>query len=367
MKIQGAVLDESGRDRPYASSRPLTVTELDLAPPVPGEVLVQIEAAGVCHSDLSVVNGQRPRPTPMLLGHEAAGRVVDVGDGVDDLVAGQRVVLVFVPACGQCAGCASTGRRPCEPGSAANAAGTLLGGGSRLSRHGEPVRHHLGVSAFATHAVVNRGSVVPVDEDVPPTVAALLGCAVLTGGGAVVNAGQAGSADTVAVVGLGGVGLAAVLTAVAAGAAHVVAVDPIEDKRARAVELGADRALTPEELAADGYRADLVIEAAGSVPAFETAFAATALGGRTVTVGLAAPDRYARVSPLTLVAEARTVIGSYLGSSVPALDVPMYVDWWRAGRFPIERLASAEITLDDINEAMDSLDDAQAIRQIIRF
>lgn len=367
MKIRGAVLDMPGQDRPYASTRPLTVAELDLAPPGPGEVLVRIEAAGVCHSDLSVVNGQRPRPTPMLLGHEAAGRIVDVGAGVDDLPIGQRVVLVFVPACGECAGCASAGRRPCEPGSAANGAGTLLAGSSRLSRQGQPVLHHLGVSAFATHAVVNRGSVVAVDDDVPPTVAALLGCAVLTGGGAVVNAGQARAADTVAIVGLGGVGLAAVLVAVAAGASRVVAVDPIADKRTRALDLGAAEAVAPDDVAAKGVLADLVIEAAGSVPAFETALAATAVGGRTVTVGLAPPDRYARVSPLMLVAEARTVIGSYLGSSVPARDVPTYVDWWRSGRLPVERLASAEIALDDINEAMDSLDDGLAVRQIVRF
>ena len=367
MKIRGAVLEESGRDRPYATSRPLSVAELDLDPPGAGEVLVQLEAAGVCHSDLSVVNGDRPRPTPMLLGHEAAGRVVEVGDGVADLSVGRRVVLVFLPACGDCAGCASNGLRPCERGSATNAEGTLLGGGSRLSRDGRPINHHLGVSGFATHAVVNRASVVPVDDDVPPAVAALLGCAVLTGGGAVVNAGRLTPADTVVVVGLGGVGLAAVLVAVAAGAARVIAVDPFEHKRELALELGAAQAATPEQVAEHGIRADLAIEAAGSVPAFETALAATAVGGRTVTVGLAPPGRYAQVSPLTLVAEARTIIGSYLGSSVPARDVPRYVEWWRAGRLPVERLASAEIELDQINDAMDALAAGTALRQIIRF
>lgn len=365
MRIRGAVLEEIGRAGPYARTRPISVGDLDLDPPGPGEVLVRIEAAGVCHSDLSVVNGQRPRPTPMLLGHEAAGRVVECGEGVDDLSTGQQVVLVFVPSCGRCEGCASNGRMPCRPGSAANGIGELLRGGSRLSRDGAKVGHHLGVSAFASHAVVDRGSIVPLAEELPPSVAALLGCAALTGGGAVVNAARVTPDDSVAVVGLGGVGLAAVLAAVAAGAREVVAIDMLPEKRERAIALGASRGLSPDEARAKGLRADAVIEAAGAVPAFETAFAATAPGGRMVSVGLAAPGRMAQVSPLDLVAEARTVIGSYLGSSVPARDVPMYADWWRAGRFPIERLVSAELPLEEINEAMDALESGAALRQII--
>ncbi|WP_181911327.1 alcohol dehydrogenase catalytic domain-containing protein, partial [Mycobacterium tuberculosis] len=211
--IRGAVLDQIGVPRPYWRSKPISVVELHLDPPDRGEVLVRIEAAGVCHSDLSVVDGTRVRPVPILLGHEAAGIVEQVGDGVDGVAVGQRVVLVFLPRCGQCAACATDGRTPCEPGSAANKAGTLLGGGIRLSRGGRPVYHHLGVSGFATHVVVNRASVVPVPHEVPPTVAALLGCAVLTGGGAVLNVGDPQPGQSVAVVGLGGVGMAAVLTA----------------------------------------------------------------------------------------------------------------------------------------------------------
>src|SRR5690349_2689355 len=213
MRISGAVLEEIGRARPYADSRPITVGELDLAPPGDSELLVRIEVAGVCHSDLSVVDGNRVRPMPMLLGHEAAGIVEQVGDGVTDLTEGQRVVMTFLPRCGHCAACATDGLTPCEPGSAANNAGTLLGGAMRLSRGGASVYHHLGVSGFATHAVVHRDSVVPVPDDVPPPVAALLGCAVLTGGGAVLNVGKPQPGQTVAVVGIGGVGMAAVLTA----------------------------------------------------------------------------------------------------------------------------------------------------------
>src|SRR5689334_12242727 len=230
MRISGAVLEEIGRARPYADSRPITVGELDLAPPGDSELRVRIEVAGLCHSDLSVVDGNRVRPLPMLLGHEAAGVVEQAGSAVADMPVGQRVVMTFLPRCGQCAACATNGLTPCEPGSAANGAGTLMGGERRLSRDGRPVHHHLGVSGFATHAVVDRRSVVPVPADVPAAVASLLGCAVLTGGGAVINAGRLQPGQTVAVVGLGGVGMAAVMTALAHDDVMVVGIDQLADK-----------------------------------------------------------------------------------------------------------------------------------------
>ncbi|ADG80519.1 Alcohol dehydrogenase GroES domain protein OS=Tsukamurella paurometabola (strain ATCC 8368 / DSM/ CCUG 35730 / CIP 100753 / JCM 10117 / KCTC 9821 / NBRC 16120 / NCIMB 702349 / NCTC 13040) OX=521096 GN=Tpau_3947 PE=3 SV=1 [Tsukamurella paurometabola] len=366
MRIVGAVLEESGRPRPYARSRPITVGELELDDPGPTELLVRIEAAGVCHSDLSVVEGNRPRPTPMLLGHEAAGIVVAAGDEVGDISPGQRVVMCFLPRCERCPDCAAGGRLPCAEGTAANSAGTLLRG-ARLSRSGRTVRHHLGVSGFATHAVVDRASVVPVDADVPPAVAAVLGCAVLTGGGAVLTVADPAPTDSVMVVGLGGVGMAAVLTARALGVERVVAVDTAEDKLDRARELGATETYTPARLTDAGITARYVIECAGSARAFETAFAATESGGTTITVGLPAPAARAEISPLTVTAEARTIIGSYVGSSVPARDIPRYVDLWRAGRLPVEKLISSTIRLDRINEAMDLLADGRAVRQVILF
>ena len=365
MQITGAVLEELGRPGPWSRTRPLTVGTLELDPPGPGEVLVEIAAAGVCHSDLSVVDGNRARPVPMLLGHEASGRVTMLGAGVDDLAVGQQVVMTFLPRCGECAGCATGGRMPCGPGSVSNAAGELLGGGRRLSRDGVPVHHHLGVSAFATHAVVDARSVVAVDDDVPSDVAAVLGCAVLTGGGALVNAAPPEPGQSVMVVGLGGVGMAALLTAVALGAGDVVAVDGVAAKRERALELGATSALDPAELASAGTRCDVVVEAAGNARAFEAALAATAPGGRTVTVGLPPPDALASISPLQLVAEARTVMGSYLGSAVPSRDIPVFAQWWREGRLPVEALVSSRIGLDDINRAMDELAAGTALRQVI--
>jgi alcohol dehydrogenase len=238
------VLVESGRDRPYADSAPLQVRELWLDPPGAGELLVAIHAAGLCHSDLSTINGSRPRPLPMAMGHEAAGEVVEIGPDVEEFAPGDRVVLTFVPACGRCRRCVASRPALCEPGGQANRAGTLLGGGMRLvDEQGRRPYHHLGVSGFAEYAVVSARSCVAVDAELPYDVAALFGCAVLTGAGAVFNTADVHAGETVAVFGLGGVGLAALLGAKAAGAGTLIAVDPVADKRRLALELGATHAL----------------------------------------------------------------------------------------------------------------------------
>lgn len=365
MKITGAVLEEIGRPRPYAASEPITVSELELDPPGPGEVLIRIEAAGLCHSDLSVVDGNRPRPVPMLLGHEAAGVVEECGDGVDDLCRGQRVVLSFLPRCGDCAQCRTNGRLPCAPGSVANGAGTLLTGAIRLHRRGGQVYHHLGVSAFADHAVVDRRSLTPVEEDVPAEIAALLGCAVLTGGGAVINAGRPQPGDDLIIVGLGGVGMAALITGLALGRGRVIGIDALPAKLERATELGATEAYTPEQAIAAGLRAPVVIEAAGHPLAFEAAVDLTAPGGTTITVGLPAPTAESVIKPLGLTAEARTIMGSYLGSAVPSRDIPWFAELWRQGRLPVQELISEHIPLAEINTALDNLADGRAVRQLI--
>ncbi|GGI84072.1 hypothetical protein GCM10007973_20740 [Polymorphobacter multimanifer] len=219
MKIRAALLTEHGATTPFAASAPLTMTALDLAPPGPRELLVRIEAAGLCHSDLSVVNGDRPRPVPMALGHEACATVVAAGPGAR-LAAGDRVVLAFLPACGSCAACAAGTPWLCAPAAAANGKGELLGGGRRLALDGAAVNHHLGCSAFADYAVVDERSAVKIDADIAPEIAALFGCAVLTGVGAVFNSAMLRPGESVAIWGLGGVGLAALLGAIAAGASQ---------------------------------------------------------------------------------------------------------------------------------------------------
>lgn len=371
MLITGAVLEKIGRERPYATSQPIRVQEVELDGPGPGELLVRIEAAGICHSDLSVVDGNRVRPIPMLLGHESAGIVEEVGEGIDDVAVGDRVAMCFLPRCEECANCRQDGRLPCTPGSAANNAGVLMGERILLHREGpngrEEIKHHLGVSGFASRVVVNRASAVPVGNDVPPDIAAVLGCAVLTGGGAVLNAADPAPSDSVMIVGLGGVGMAALLTALSLDIGEVIAVDALDSKLALALEWGADAAYTPQQVAELGIKATHVIECAGHPRAFETAFKATAVGGKTITIGLPAPTAMSEISPLTITAEARTIVGSYLGSAVPARDIPRYADLWREGKLPVERLISSRIRLDQINEAMDQLADGLAIRQVIMF
>lgn len=367
MRITGAVLERVGLSRPYADSTPLVVGDLDLAPPAEGQLLVRIEAAGLCHSDLSVVDGNRVRPVPMLLGHEAAGIVEQVGPAGSDLRPGQRVVMTFLPRCGQCPACATNGLTPCEVGSAANSAGTLLGGSMHLRRGDEQIHHHLGVSAFATYAVVDRHSVVPVDPDVPAVVASLLGCAVLTGGGAVLNVANPQPGDTVIVVGLGGVGMAALMTALAHDDVRVIGIDQLPTKLEQAAQLGAYNTYTPDEAVGLNIKAPIVIEAVGHPNALTTALDVTAPGGRTITVGLPRPDARMTISPLGFVAEGRSLIGSYLGSAVPARDIPRFVALWRSGRLPVEALVSSTITLGEINAGMDRLAEGQAVRQIIDF
>lgn len=367
MKITAAVLEEIGLPRPYAESHPLRLQEVELADPGPGELLIRVRAAGLCHSDLSVVDGNRVRPTPMVLGHEASGIVEAVGEGVTDIAVGDQVTTVFLPRCEECDQCATDGKLPCGPGSRSNDAGLLPGDARRLHRGEEELFHHLGVSGFATHAVVNRQSVVPVEKDVPPEIAAVVGCAVLTGGGAVINAGRPADGDTVLIVGLGGVGMAALLTAVSLEKGPVIGVDANPQKLARAVELGASAVYSPEELAEEGITAAVVIEAAGHPRAFETAVSATAPGGVTVTVGLASPDARSTIAPLGLTAQARTIVGSYLGSAVPARDIPVYLGLWREGKLPIEELISQRIGFEQINEGLDELAEGRAVRQVVLF
>ncbi len=372
MRIRAAVLETMGAPPPYALSRPLRIQEIEVEPPGPGEVRVRIAAAGLCHSDLSVINGDRPRPLPMVLGHEAAGVVEEVGSGVDDLVRGDHVVLVFVPACGHCLPCMEGRPALCEPGAAANAAGTLLSGARRLRRDGEPIHHHVGVSAFAEYATVSRRSLVKIDPELSLEEAALFGCAVLTGAGAVINTGGVRPGQTVAVVGLGGVGLCALLAAVASGAREIVAVDILPEKLAFARELGASMAFDAREpRVAEAIRdatrggVDFAFELAGSAVALELAWAITRRGGTTITAGLPHPSARLPVPIVQLVAEERALKGSYIGTAVPARDVPRLIDLYRKGRLPVDRLMSGRLALDEINEGFDRLARGAAIRQIV--
>lgn len=372
MKIRAALLTRIGAPAPYVQSQPLQLRELELEPPGAGEVLVRVRAAGLCHSDLSVVNGDRPRPVPMVLGHESAGEVVECGAGVTDLRPGDRVVMVFMPSCGCCLPCAEGRPALCEPGAAANGAGALLSGARRLQLDGAPVHHHLGVSCFADHAVVSRRSCIKVEADISFAEAALFGCAVLTGVGAVFNTARLSAGTSTAVLGLGGVGFSALLAAVAAGAREVVAVDLHEDKLALARELGATftvNAADPD--AAEKIRAhtqggvEVAFEMAGAVPALELAWRITRRGGTTVSAGLPHPDRRLALPPVQLVAEERSLRGSYIGSAVPVRDIPRYIALYQQGKLPVNRLMGEQMPLADIHVALDRMAAGHALRDVL--
>ncbi len=372
MKTRAAVLTRIGAPAPYAESRPLEITEIELEPPGPGEVLVRVAAAGLCHSDLSIINGDRPRRPPIVLGHEASGIVEGLGEGVTDLEIGDHIILLFVPSCGHCQPCAEGRPALCEPAAAANVAGTLLSGAKRMRWKGEPVSHFVGVSAFAEHAVLSRRGVQKIDKSLPLEIAALMGCAVMTGVGAVVNTSQVRPGQSVAIVGLGGVGLSALMGAVAAGASQVVAVDLADDKLAFARTLGATDLVNARDAdAVDKLRAltqggvDHALEMVGSAQALDFAYKVTRRGGTTVTVGLPASSQNLSTPVWHLVAEERTLKGSYLGSCVPRRDVARYVSLYRGGKLPVDRLMTGRLALDEINEGFDRLARGEAIRQII--
>ena len=374
MKVRSAVLEATGASRPYDRTLPLTIAELDLEGPGPGELLVKIEAAGLCHSDLSVIDGNRARPTPMALGHEAAGVVVETGPGVTAVAPGDHVVLVFVPSCGQCVPCSQGRPALCEPAAVSNTEGTLLSGERRLRRNGEPVHHHVGVSAFAEYATVSAQSAIAIDKRFNLTHAALFGCAVLTGVGAVVNTGNIPPGTRVAVVGLGGVGLAALLGAKLSGARQIVAVDIAADKLGIAQSLGATHVVNAgdddaveqvKDLTVGGV--DFAFEMAGSVAALSLAYSITARGGTTVTAGLPHPEHMLSIPAVTLVAEERTLKGSYVGSCIPRRDLPRYLDLFAKGLLPVDQLLSDTIALDEINAGFERLANGEAIRQVVTF
>ncbi len=374
MKTRAAILRAMGLPTPYAQSRPLAVETVELEPPGPFEVLVQVKAAGLCHSDLSVINGDRPRPLPMVLGHEAAGVVEALGPGVDDLKLGDHVVMVFVPSCGHCLPCAEGRPALCEPAFATNTAGALLSGARRLTQDGSALNHLLGVAAFADHVTVSRRSLVKVDRSLSFEHAALFGCAVLTGVGAVVNTANLRPGQSAAIVGLGGVGLAGLLGAVAAGASKIVAVDVNADKLTLASKLGATHTVngrdsdTVEQVkAATGGGVDFAFDFAGSVQALETAYRITRRGGTTVSAGLPNPKHNFPLPALNLVAEERTLKGSYIGTCVPLRDIPRYVALFQQGKLPVDQLLTGRLKLDDINAGFDRLHNGEAIRQVVTF
>lgn len=373
MQIRAIVLRELGLPPPYAESQPLRVEEIGLAPPRDGEVLVRVVGAGLCHSDLSIINGNRPRPTPLVLGHEGAGEIVELGPGIRDLRPGDHVVFQFSASCGRCVRCLEGRPQICETHAVARAKGELMGGGKRFTdAQGEPLSHHSGVSCFSEYVVADRGSVVKIDDDLPLDEAAVFGCAVMTGVGAVINSARIRPGDRVAVIGLGGVGMNGLLGAILAGAGQIIAVDINADKLGMARQLGADATVdAAEESHVDQIRelsnggVDFAFELAGSAKAMETAYGAVRAGGTVVVAGLAPRDARFTFSPSELVSGEIAIRGSYMGGCVPVRDIPRFIEHYRQGRLPVDRLLSRSLTLEEVNGGFDRLREGGTLRKIL--
>jgi S-(hydroxymethyl)glutathione dehydrogenase / alcohol dehydrogenase len=366
MKTQAAVLWEPGRS--------VEILEVDLAAPQEGEVLVRIAACGVCHSDLHVVDGQLPEPLPLVLGHEAAGVVEETGPGVRSLEPGDHVVLALVPSCGQCEECRRGRPNFCTLGARMAAEGTLADGTSRLSLNGRMLHHFNSISSFAAYAVVPESAAVKIRDDVPLDSAALVGCSVLTGYGAVVNTAGVEEGATVAVWGCGGVGANVVQGARLAGASRIVAVDTRAEKLELARELGATDVVQAGEgvdaVAAvndvTGGGPDYAFEAIGSERAIQEAWKATRAGGTVVVVGIMPRGSSLTIDPWQFMSE-KTLKGTFLGSARIQEDVPRLVDLYHSGALDLDRLVSRKLPLAELPDAFDRLRDGDVVRQVVVF
>ena len=373
IRCKAAVLRTIGAPRPYARSKPISIEEIDLAPPKPPELLVRIAGAGLCHSDLSMINGDRPRRVPMALGHEGSGEIVEVGAAIDDVRVGDHVVFQFSASCGRCRRCLEGRPQVCERARVAKADGELMAGGSRItSLNGERIDHHSGLSCMAEYAVVDRGSVVVIDKDIPLADTAVFGCAVMTGVGAVINTARIRPGDTVAIIGLGGVGLSGVLGARLAGAETIIAIDREPAQLEIACSVGATHMVCARdadcveqvrELTNGGV--DYAFELSGGVDAMTMAYAVTQYGGTVVACGLPAATASFSVNQCDLVGQEKSIRGSFMGSCVPVRDIPRFLRLYKEGRLPVNRLIDGHIGFDELNAGFDKLQDVKAIRQIL--
>ncbi|HEY0417684.1 MAG TPA: alcohol dehydrogenase catalytic domain-containing protein [Gaiellaceae bacterium] len=352
MKIRAAVLEETGGS--------LVLDELDLAAPGPGEALVRVRASGVCHSDQNAIDGTAPTRCPAVLGHEGAGVVEAIGPGVTRVAVGDHVALSWAPSCGTCEECLRELPQLCSTAWPAMGAGGLVDGTTRLSRGGQPVYHYSFISSFADATVVPERSCVRIPHDVPFEIAALVGCAITTGVGAVWRTAGVRPGERVAVFGCGGVGLSAVMAAAAAGAETVVAVDVAAEKAAEATELGATAPVVwagSPEATAEAVReasrggVDYAIEATGRPEAMQAAFLSTRVRGAAVLIGIPREDAMLSVPALSIPRMERRILGSLYGSSRPERDFGTILDLYRRGRLPLDRLVSHRLPLEDVEEA----------------
>jgi NDMA-dependent alcohol dehydrogenase len=366
MKIKAAVF--------YEPHVPFSVEALDLAPPGPGEVLVRVAAAGVCHSDWHLMTGATKHTTPVVPGHEGAGVVVSVGDGVKAVSPGDHVALSWAPSCGTCFYCLNDRPSLCGTYVGPIWAGTMMDGTTRLSKHGDPVYHFSALACFADHAVVPQECCVHLDKDIPLTVAALIGCAVTTGVGAALNTAHVRPGSSVVVYGAGGVGLSIIMGAKLAGASRIIAVDTSEAKGDIAQSFGATDIIMagPGTVNAikgmtGGRGADYVFEAIGLPSVQEECLHAARPGGMVVLAGVSPMGSATNLPGAILTRQEKTVTGSYYGSANPARDFPLYADLYRRGLLDLDRLISRTYPLEQINEAYADMLSGEIARGLLVF
>jgi S-(hydroxymethyl)glutathione dehydrogenase/alcohol dehydrogenase len=354
----------------YEYGQPLVITDVDLDPPRAGEILVRMAASGVCHSDLHSVQGVHPGPMPAVIGHEGAGVVEQVGPAVTSVVPGDHVILTWLPYCGECKRCLGGRANLCER-LAWSDAGYMKDGTVRLHRDGQPI-HHYTTSSFAEAAVVPEQTAIKVDRDLPLTELALMGCAVMTGVGAVLNTARVRPGDMVAVVGCGGVGLNIVQGSAIAGAQRIVAIDMEPSKLDLARQLGATETIlastgeTVGAVMAGGGLVDFAFEAIGRASTIELTTKLVRAGGEAILVGMAPPDARVAFNPLDFTIGEKAIRGSWYGSCRPPIDFPILLDLYRSGRLRLDLLVTP-CALDDVNEALSAMETGKVARSVIVF
>lgn len=350
----------------YEYGKPLVIDEVALDPPQHGEVRVRMAVVGICHSDIHLIRGEWGGEPPVIAGHEASGMVDEVGEGVTLVKSGDRVVVSLLRSCGRCRNCLSGTPYICT--------GTFARGeDTRLhTTSGEPIKHGINTAAFAEYTVVDQSQLVKIPNDVSMNAAALLACGVITGSGAVTNTAQVEHGSSVVVIGAGGVGLNAIQAAFISGANPIIAVDLLDTKLGSARSFGATHGINPrssdvasavKELTAGG--ADHVLVTVGDARAMEMALDLVRRGGNLVVVGMPPADATIPLSVLATVSQSRRILGSVMGSTRLSIDVPRLIGLYQAKRLKLDELVTARYPFDEINEAIDSSERGEAIRNLV--
>jgi S-(hydroxymethyl)glutathione dehydrogenase/alcohol dehydrogenase len=355
-----------------ASGKPLDIVDdIDIEEPRLGEVRVRVHYCGLCHSDVSMIDGTFPFPGPVILGHEAAGVVEAVGPGITTVAPGDKVVLSPAPPCGHCYWCLRGEHSICTNASGLSS-NTLPDGGTRLSRRGQQIMRGLGVGAFAESVIVQENGAVKVPDATPLETACIIGCAVQTGVGAVLNTARVPVGATVLVMGLGGIGVSIVQGARLAGASRIIVSDPVSERRDAAEGFGATDAIDPttqdvtaEVMRITGVGADYAFDAVGRAALIETGFWATRNGGTTVLVGAAPLDQVVTFAPVLFMMTEKKILSSLLGSSNSPFEIPRLVSLWQAGRLDLESMVTARRPLTGINDAVEDLHAGKGIRTVL--